>query len=182
MTKRDNKPCKQCGSSEWYASGTCKPCQRRHTKIYQEENKDKARVRNRRWYEKNKNTQSARAIQWQKENPDKVREKGRRWRKNNPGKVRTNNHIRRARETKAGGSFTVYEWDQIVKHQDARCLACGKKKKLTADHIIPVSKGGTSNIDNIQGLCTPCNSSKGARTIDYRKKKGIVRWIQDKLF
>jgi 5-methylcytosine-specific restriction endonuclease McrA len=49
-----------------------------------------------------------------------------------------------------------------------RCLCCDKRRKLTADHVIPVSKGGTSDISNIQPLCQPCNSSKGAKIIDYR--------------
>jgi 5-methylcytosine-specific restriction endonuclease McrA len=49
-------------------------------------------------------------------------------------------------------------------------LCCDKKRKLTADHIVPVSKGGTSNISNIQPLCGPCNSSKGAKTVDYRRE------------
>jgi 5-methylcytosine-specific restriction endonuclease McrA len=50
-----------------------------------------------------------------------------------------------------------------------RCLCCGASEALTADHVIPVSKGGSSNIENIQPLCLPCNTRKGARIIDYRK-------------
>ena len=50
-----------------------------------------------------------------------------------------------------------------------KCLCCKEKKKLTVDHVIPVDWGGTSNIENIQPLCQPCNSSKGnRRDTDYR--------------
>lgn len=31
---------------------------------------------------------------------------------------------------------------------------------LTADHIVPLSKGGTNTWDNLQGLCLSCNSAK----------------------
>lgn len=51
------------------------------------------------------------------------------------------------------------------------CLACGRREpaiKLTVDHIIPLSWGGTNSLDNFQPLCTECNLAKGARLVDYR--------------
>lgn len=51
----------------------------------------------------------------------------------------------------------------IVLHQDAICQHCGTNKKLTIDHIKPVSKGGGNHIKNYQALCGHCNSSKGNR-------------------
>lgn len=43
------------------------------------------------------------------------------------------------------------------------CLHCGAKTNLTLDHIHPWSLGGSDEIDNLQTLCRPCNSRKGAR-------------------
>jgi 5-methylcytosine-specific restriction endonuclease McrA len=43
------------------------------------------------------------------------------------------------------------------------CTACGGTDKLAIDHIIPRSRGGTNDRENLQVLCTPCNSSKGAK-------------------
>ena len=92
--------------------------------------------------------------------------------RNNPELYRAYGHKRRANKTKAGGSYTVSEWESLCKKYNYRCLNCGKKRKLTADHVIPISKGGTSNIDNIQPLCGPCNSSKGTKTTDFRRPHG----------
>jgi len=44
-----------------------------------------------------------------------------------------------------------------------RCAACGSGLDMTKDHVTPRSWGGTSNPDNLQWLCRPCNSSKGNR-------------------
>jgi 5-methylcytosine-specific restriction endonuclease McrA len=41
------------------------------------------------------------------------------------------------------------------------CQYCGARSNLTVDHVIPRSKGGTSNWDNIVASCAPCNRRKG---------------------
>lgn len=86
-----------------------------------------------------------------------------RWRKY---KVRSE-HRRRAIIADAG-TYTNAEWDQLCTAYDHCCLCCGKRRPLTVDHIVPLSKGGANTIDNLQPLCLYCNDSKGTRTIDYR--------------
>lgn len=44
-----------------------------------------------------------------------------------------------------------------------RCLHCGSGERLTLDHIYPYSLGGSDAIENLQTLCRPCNSRKGAK-------------------
>lgn len=56
----------------------------------------------------------------------------------------------------------------IFKKHGKSCLNCGSNYKIAMDHIIPVSKGGKNNTDNLQPLCKNCNSSKGIKIIDYR--------------
>ncbi len=41
------------------------------------------------------------------------------------------------------------------------CQYCGARSNLTVDHVIPRSKGGTSEWDNIVASCAPCNRRKG---------------------
>lgn len=77
--------------------------------------------------------------------------------------------IRRTRIHQAGGTFTKQQWGMIKETYGNRCLCCGRSDvKLTPDHVIPLAKGGTNDISNIQPLCLPCNLSKWAKIVDYR--------------
>ena len=53
---------------------------------------------------------------------------------------------------------------QILKRDNYRCQMCGVTAKdgatLEIDHILPVSKGGTNDADNLQVLCRDCNAGK----------------------
>jgi hypothetical protein len=42
------------------------------------------------------------------------------------------------------------------------CAHCHQRRFLTLDHIVPVSKGGSDELSNLQTLCRSCNSRKGA--------------------
>jgi len=45
------------------------------------------------------------------------------------------------------------------------CQYCGKRNcKLTLDHVLPRSRGGGSNWENLVAACDKCNSRKGDRT------------------
>ncbi|MCX4400643.1 HNH endonuclease [Streptomyces sp. NBC_01764] len=44
------------------------------------------------------------------------------------------------------------------------CSICNARPATTADHIIPLSKGGTNDIENLRPACGRCNSSRGNRT------------------
>jgi len=70
-------------------------------------------------------------------------------------------HKRRVKLLKTEGSFTAPEWELRKKEFDYHCAYCGKKtQKLTADHYIPLSKGGNNSIDNIVPACIKCNKGK----------------------
>ena len=41
------------------------------------------------------------------------------------------------------------------------CQYCGSRSNLTVDHVIPRSKGGALDWENIVASCAPCNRRKG---------------------
>ena len=41
------------------------------------------------------------------------------------------------------------------------CFTKFPKSQLTVDHVLPISKGGKTNWENIVAACNPCNSRKG---------------------
>ena len=53
-----------------------------------------------------------------------------------------------------------------ILERDRCCVSCGSFENLEIDHIIPVSKGGSSERENLQILCKTCNRKKAARTED----------------
>lgn len=53
---------------------------------------------------------------------------------------------------------------EVFKHDNYTCVECGARKDdgatLHVNHKIPVSKGGSDELDNLQTLCKECNLNK----------------------
>ena len=144
----------------------------RSQKKYKEANVEKIKEKDKEYYRNNRDRVLKSSKDWKRNNPEKVIKTNKKWCGENREKVRATCHKRRTSKSMNGGSYTDKEWKKLIKKTGNKCLACnvsGNDVLLTVDHIIPVFKGGTSNIDNLQPLCGPCNSSKGIKTINYRK-------------
>jgi len=168
-------------SRKWAANNREKS--RERAREWAANNREKSRENNREWYINNREKVCENVRTWQANNREKKRAHNRQWQANNPEKRRAQDHARRARKVGNGGSFTAQEWKDLCDLYDNHCCYPGcKNTDLHADHVIPLVKGGTSDIGNIQPLCAYHNMSKYTGTNDYRYKPGLKRWKQNKLF
>jgi len=109
-------------------------------------------------YERNRQEVISRSKKWAEENADKVR-----------AAKANNRRKRRAAKNASGGHFTVQEFDALCSAYGYACVCCGATdRELEADHVVPLTRGGSDDIGNIQPLCGECNRRKYTAVIDYR--------------
>lgn len=65
---------------------------------------------------------------------------------------------------------------KVLSRDGCYCHVCGTTRNLHIDHIIPISRGGKTEMSNLQVLCKKCNLQKGNKTMDefetWRNKNG----------
>lgn len=140
-------------------------------------NVDRLREQNRENYQQNADQRKVQVAEWNRKNPDlrkqyrrkyeeinqdRVRESKRQWFRDNPEHAATLTALRRSRLRGVESTLTNAEWEAIKQRFDHCCAYCGEQRKLTRDHVIPISKGGSNTADNVVPACKPCNSRKNA--------------------
>lgn len=91
-----------------------------------------------------------------------VRARAAKYRRAVPEKIAQHNRNSRAARKKAAGKHTAEDISALLQRQDGRCAACGvgMQDDYHIDHIIPIARGGTNFVGNLQVLCPPCNLTK----------------------
>ncbi len=105
--------------------------------------------------------------------PQKYRDLQKQQYSKNRAQYITNAKNYKARKKGAAGSYTAQEWANLCEVYNHTCPACKESKLLTADHIIPLSRGGSNYINNIQPLCLSCNSKKRTKIIKYLPAQSV---------
>jgi len=57
----------------------------------------------------------------------------------------------------------------IFARYGGHCAYCGKpmqRKNMTVDHLVPQSRGGGNNIENLMPSCRSCNGLKAADSLE----------------
>ena len=77
-------------------------------------------------------------------------------------------------KNRSNTSISISQKDFYKRYiQTKKCEYCGiLYKNLTIDHIVPVVKKGTNDINNLAFVCSKCNASK--------KDKDIIEWAKEK--
>jgi 5-methylcytosine-specific restriction endonuclease McrA len=167
--------------SEFYSSkvnrdgydGKCKSCKIAYQSSWRSNNRSKHREYSSNYYKEHKTHVQEYFKKWRLDNYEYKYEYDTSWRKNNPEKVQSQ---RRAYFAKRR-ALIAKEWRELKDKYSHTCLKCGRSEpsiKLTPDHVVPLSLGGSNGIDNIQPLCWGCNAAKQARYVDYRNDANTI--------
>ena len=135
---------------------------RERYQAYYVTNRERLLSRNAVWRAANLDVVRQADARWARENPERVKRNHRNWVLKNPEKVATEARKSRARRLKAEGTHTAAEISALLEKQGGKCVYCRKsiKSKYHADHIVPLARGGSNWISNIQLTCPACNHRK----------------------
>lgn len=181
----------------------CKPCrcererQRRAADPDAMRAKDRARNRQperkaqmaakaREHYEANRQAIIDRSALWNRTNLERRRQIAnahrRRARRANPEREALRdqqNRLRRDARLAGCDRRLVTERDlrRLADRQRGCCTYCGERRKLTVEHVIPLSRGGRHAIGNIRLACGACNASKRDRLVtEWRAMQRRFLW------
>ena len=148
------------------------------TSAWRAANPEKVKAWKARWYAANREEVKARSAAWAKANPEKAKASVAASQRAHPEVRRTVEARRKARKKALPATLTVEQWEGILAAYKHKCAYCGKKetkkRPLTQDHVIPLSKHGGTTSDNIVPACGRCNSKKGDKPPDGPVKLVLV--------
>jgi len=167
IDKSIHKQCNICG--EWKPKTTfhnCGKCNNCRARIYRQNHPLQVRAGWNRWsglhpVERAENRRSADRL-YRINNREKVNASAREYRKT----IRPYTNLRK----RLKGGAHIAELRNLIDSYLGRCVYCFEPlNPVTIDHIVPLIKGGTNDIENLVPACGRCNSSKN--------RNNLVVWL-----
>ena len=123
--------------------------------------------------ESNRLQANARARVRRAKSPEKERAQNRRWRQSNPFVVSMTAARNRSRDLGVDSTLTAEEWKGVVQTANFICHICGNEvcfeigspNRLSLDHILPLSRGGTNVKENVAPAHNRCNKARSDMTM-----------------
>jgi len=143
---------------------------KQYYKANKEANKEQRSEYAKRWYKVNKEQRK----QYNEVNKEQRKERAKQYYRTPVGKAasKAGRQNRRARKLNNGGKHIAKDILALFELQSGVCPYCkirlhkSGNNKYHVDHILPLSKGGSNDISNLQLLCPKCNLSKSAKSPD----------------
>lgn len=106
-------------------------------------------------------------------NPEAERDRRQRYRARHPDRVRArereNTHRRRAML----GAHDPELAELMALLLTMPCVYCGATEQITIDHVVPLSRGGKHEAENLAPACLPCNCSKNNKLLSEWNGRAI---------
>ncbi len=147
-----------------YMRKSCASCEAARIKKWRTENRSLILEKIKVYNDANACRRRAYSRLWAQSNPERVRQSQRAWKEKNRDEVRMRGRLyqaaRRAGDTKPGRTLL----HELMELQKGLCVVCVAdiRTRSHLDHIVPVSKGGGNERENLQLLCPSCNCRKNA--------------------
>jgi len=139
---------------------SCKVCY----KQYYQANRKQIIERQKQYNQANREQRIEYNKQYRQANREKIAEQKRQYHQENREAHNARKQKRRALKRKAAGNATAADIQARFDYYGNRCYYCGCDGKMTIEHRIPLSRGGTHYPANIVPACKSCNCSKGTKT------------------
>ena len=145
-----------------------------YQKQYRQANREKLAEQEKQYRQANREKIAERQKQYYQANREKIAEREKQYYQANREAFYARNQKRRALKRDAAGNATAAEIQARFDYHGNRCYYCGCDGKMTIEHRIPLSRGGTHYPANIVPACQSCNFSKGIKTeSEFNLKKAV---------
>ena len=123
----------------------------------------------REYYALNRDRIIRRTVEWGRKNKRKRVVAKKKWAVANKEHINYLTKMRQFRLKGAGQSPKKEQVDKLFERYKKMCFYCKINNATSIDHIIPISRGGKNNIENLMPSCISCNSKKGTKLLSEFK-------------